>query len=400
MPRSQRQTLRRGHGEGTIFQRADGRWVARLSFGRDRSGKRLQKTVYGVTQREALEKLHALRVMRQQAGKLILSRESLEAFLNVWLTSHVEIHRAGKTIQEYRSVTKKYITPELGSLPLVKIDVERVADCQAQLARAGASANVRRRALRVLQIELNHAVKLRKLVANPCIGFDAPRHRRKQVTVLQPSECLALFEVCRQHRLGELIIVAGLTGLRKGELFALNWSDVDLGRQIVNVRTTLEELPSGVRIKEPKSESGRRTVAMPDAVVRAFKDRLRKAAEEGLSPARCACVFPNRIGGYLRSSNFDRSVWHPLRQQAGLPETFVFHDLRHCAASLLLAAGVDLKTIQIQLGHSDYSITANTYSHLLPNAQAPAAHKLNNLLEQVRPAASVDLSTSHSQDTG
>ncbi len=117
MPRSQRQTLRRGHGEGTIFQRADGRWVARLSFGRDRSGKRLQKTVYGVTQREALEKLHALRVMRQQAGKLILNRESLEAFLNVWLTSHVEIHRAGKTIQEYRSVTKKYITPELGALP-------------------------------------------------------------------------------------------------------------------------------------------------------------------------------------------------------------------------------------------------------------------------------------------
>ncbi len=90
----------------------------------------------------------------------------------------------------------------------------------------------------------------------------------------------------------------------------------------------------------------------------------------------------------------------PSASAAGLPETFVFHDLRHCAASLLLAAGVDLKTIQIQLGHSDYSITANTYSHLLPNAQAAAAHKLNNLLEQVQPAATVDLSTSHPQNPG
>lgn len=378
---------RRVSGEGTIFQRGDGRWVGRLSFGRDDSGKRLQRTVYGVTQKEALEKLQALRVMRQQAGKSILNRESLEAFLKSWLSNHVEVHRAGKTVQEYRGVLQKYILPGLGALPLVNIDCERVVQWQAQLSRAGASTNVRRRALRVLQIAMNHAVKLRRLVTNPCVGVDPPTHRRKQVTALEPQECLSLFEICRQHRLGELIIVAGLTGLRKGELFALNWSDVDLRRQVVNVHKTLEELPSGIRVKEPKSESGRRTVALPDDAVQAFHDRLQKAAEEGHGPERSPVVFPNRKGGYLRSSNFDRSVWHPLREKAGLPESFVFHDLRHCAASLHLAAGVDLKTIQIQLGHSDYSITANVYSHLLPNAQASAATKLSQFLQQKHFAA-------------
>ena len=147
------------------------------------------------------------------------------------------------------------------------------------------------------------------------------------------------------------------------------------------MRKTLEELPSGVRIKEPKSESGRRTVPLPDGALLAFQDRLQKAAEEGRGPERFPIVFPNRKGGYRRSSNFDRSVWHPLREKAGLPESFVFHDLRHCAASLLLAAGVDLKTIQMQLGHSDYAITANTYSHLLPNSHAAAARKLDQFLQ-------------------
>ena len=93
-------------------------------------------------------------------------------------------------------------------------------------------------------------------------------------------------------------------------------------------------------------------------------------------------VFPNIRGGYLLGSNFDRNVWYPIREAAGIAATFVFHDLRHTQASLMLAAGVDLKVIQKRLGHRDFATTANTYSHLLQNAEIDAVDKLAAMMQK------------------
>jgi integrase len=96
-------------------------------------------------------------------------------------------------------------------------------------------------------------------------------------------------------------------------------------------------------------------------------------------------VFPNVRGGHLRGSNFARYVWYPIREEVGISDTFVFHDLRHTQASLLLAAGVDLKLIQKRLGHADFATTANTYSHLLQNAQNEAVDKLSTMMGKTKP---------------
>ncbi len=133
------------------------------------------------------------------------------------------------------------------------------------------------------------------------------------------------------------------------------------------VRRTLEEL-RGLKLKEPKSAAGKRVVSLGSEAISALRSRLKKAQAEGFEPDEVPIVFPNTRGGYLRSSNFDRSVWYPIRKAAGIADTFVFHDLRHTQASLMLAAGVDLKVIQKRLGHRDFATTANTYSHLLQGA--------------------------------
>ena len=91
-------------------------------------------------------------------------------------------------------------------------------------------------------------------------------------------------------------------------------------------------------------------------------------------------VFPNTRGGHMRGLNFDRRCWYPIREAAGIPDTFVFHDLRYTQASLLLAAGVDLKVIQMRLGHRDFATTANTYSHLLQGAQDDAVSKVDAIM--------------------
>jgi hypothetical protein len=152
----------------------------------------------------------------------------------------------------------------------------------------------------------------------------------------------------------------------------------------VSFRRTLQEL-NGLSLKEPKTKAGKRIVSLGTEALDALKSRLAKAFDEGFEPEHVPIVFPNIRGGYMRGSNFDRNVWYPIREAAGIPETFVFHDLRHTQASLMLAAGVDLKVIQKRLGHQDFSTTANTYSHLLQNAENEAVSRVDDLMSKRAP---------------
>jgi integrase len=238
------------------------------------------------------------------------------------------------------------------------------------------------RTVKILRAALNQAVKLRLLPYNPCAALDKPKVGRKEVTPLEPEQCAKLFAACESHRLGDLIVPAAMTGLRKGELFALHWNAVNLDEGVLVVRSALEELSGGLKVKDPKTSAGRRVVALDAQAIKALRSRLKKAKKEGFEPEDVPIVFANERGGYLRGSNFDRRVWYPIRKAAGIPATFVFHDLRHTQASLMLAAGVDLKVIQKRLGHRDFATTANTYSHLLQNAQNEAVEKLSAMMKK------------------
>jgi len=350
---------KRGTGEGTVFQREDGRWVGSLSLGLDSKGKRQRKTVYGKTQAEVLQKLDDLKQQRKHGAKSIIGKDTLAGYLTGWLENDVALNRADKTYQEYEQTVRLYITPFIGGQKLTKLDGETLVSWQGKLARSGFTANMRLRGIRILRNALNKAVKLRKIPFNPIMALDKPKVIRKEVTPLEPEQCHRLFDECQKHRLGDVMILAAMTGLRKGELFALEWSAVNLAEGVLVVRRTLQEL-RGLKLKEPKTAAGRRVVSLGPEAIEALRSRLKKAQDEGFEPDEIPIVFANSRGGHLRGSNFDRNVWYPIRKSAGIPDTFVFHDLRHTQASLMLYAGVDLKVIQKRLGHRDFATTANT----------------------------------------
>lgn len=374
---------KRGTGEGTVFKRPDGRWVGSVSLGFDQHGKRIRKVVYGKTQKEVNDKLDDLKQQRKQGAKSIVGKDTLAAYLTRWLDD-VELNKEGKTHQEYEGAVRLYITPFIGSQQLTKLNGETLVSWQGKLARKGFTPNMRHRSIKVLRAALSKAVKLRIIPFNPCVSLDKPKVTRKEVTPLEPEECHKLFAACQKHRLGDVIILAAMTGLRKGELFAIEWSAVDLDEGVLMVRKTLQEL-RGLKLKEPKTTSGKRPISLDPVAVAALRSRLKKARDEGFDPDEVPIVFPNTRGGYLRGSNFDRNVWYPIRDGVGIPDTFVFHDLRHTQASLLLAAGVDLKVIQKRLGHRDFATTANTYSHLLQGAQNDAVKKMSALMKKSAP---------------
>ncbi len=375
---------KRNPGEGTIFQRGDGLWVGTISLGFGPDGKRQRKTVYGKTSAEVQDKLESLKQQRKHGLRSVVGKDTLAAYLQSWLDDDVILNKARKTYQEYEGAVRKYVVPFLGNHKLNSLTGEILIGWQARLARSKHSANTRLRSIRILRCALNRAVRLRLITLNPCAVLTKPRVVRKQTVPLELDQCHRLIAACQGHRLGDAIIVAAMTGLRKGELFALEWSAVNLSESVLVVRRSLEETDR-LRLKEPKTSAGRRVVSLGAEAVAALRRRLEKAVDEGFEPGQVPIVFPNTLAGHLRGSNFDRTCWYPIRAAAGIADTFVFHDLRHTQASLMLAAGVDLKVIQKRLGHRDFATTANIYSHLLQGAQPEAVDKVDRMMARQAP---------------
>lgn len=371
---------KRANGEGTISKRKDGRWQGMVTLGRDSSGKRVRRTVYGKTQQECRDKLDTL---RRQVGRNLdwkQQSDSVAKYLQGWLESTIKPNKAALTYEEYELTVRVHITPYIGKLKLAKLNASDLDRWQGKMIAAGKSNNTRMRSIRVLRNALNRAMRARIIEFNPVSGIDKPKVQRRDVAALEPDQCRRLIAQCESHRLGDIVTVAVMTGLRLGELLALQWSDLNLSEGVLSVRRTLEERKDGKAFKEPKSRAGRRAVSLDDTAIQAFKSRRRKAIAEGMKPEHIALVFPNTDGKWQSRGELSRQTWYPIRKAADIPETVRFHDLRHTHASLAIAAGVHLKIVQERLGHSTFQLTADTYSHLLKGADADAAERIGGLV--------------------
>ena len=203
-----------------------------------------------------------------------------------------------------------------------------------------------------------------------------PRAPRPERTALAPDQVRVLLDAARGERLEALYVVAVTTGMRQGELLALRWQDVDLDAAAVRVRATLSATKDGFEFAEPKSARSRRQLTLTHAAVTALRRHRTTQLEErlraGASWTDHDLAFASEVGGPLDGSNVLRRSFYPLLRRAGLPRVR-FHDLRHSAATLMLSRGVPLKIVSEILGHSQISITADTYMHVTPGMQREAA---------------------------
>jgi integrase len=179
-------------------------------------------------------------------------------------------------------------------------------------------------------------------------------------------------------RFEALYWVAITTGLRLGELFGLQWQDVDLRAGTISVCRSQSDVKGKLALSEPKTRKGRRLVTVPAQTVNALVEHRKRMMIEGLAGADR--LFCNVDGGPLRRSDFHRRSFKPLLRRAGLPN-IRFHDLRHTSASLMLSQGVHPKVVQERLGHSQISVTLDVYSHVMPGMQRDAADRLGALLK-------------------
>jgi len=384
-----KRTKRRGNSEGSIYQHTkSGRWIGMLSLGYGDDGKRKRRAIYGDTKREVQEQLRKFQHANEQGMLCEISVLTVSAYLRDWLKNKSASGKlADTTLSNYRSVIENHIVPgSIGGLRLQKLNPMAVQRFYTELENAGVGSHARLMIHIVLNAAIDRAIKLSLIPRNVCKGVERPEACKADIQPLTAEQVGTLLATARGTRLESLYGVAVGTGLRLGELFGLQWADVDLDKGTLSVRHTLQELSGKLTLKEPKTKTSNRNVELSEMAITALVDHRRRMMAEG--NAASPWVFCNQHGTPLRRSHFHRAEFKPLLKRAGLPDIH-FHALRHTMATLMLAAGVNVKVIQERLGHSKVGITLDTYSHVVPGMGRDAASKLDSMLTMAAKRATV-----------
>ncbi len=354
--------------------RKDGRAAASAMY----EGKRI--TRYGRTKTEARQKLDAY-LADLRAGKIVLGpKQTVAQYLTHWLEDSYRLQLRVSSVQKYRGLLKNHLIPAFGHLRLSDLTRQHVQSFYARKLGEGLSP----RTIKVIHVllsgALKEAVRDGLLAQNVCEYVTLPRVGVYEAHPFTQEECQRLIEATRGHWLWPFLLVAVTTGARRGELLALRWDDVDLVTGVVRIHRTVGRLTGlGYVENETKTVSGMRSVNLPRVAIdalceqRKYVDCLSRSAywnDRGL-------VFPGRFGNYMDDSHLLKR-FKVLLAQAGLPVVRL-HDLRHSAATLLLAAGVNVKVVQELLGHSSISVTLGMYGHVLPNMQREVKDKMDDM---------------------
>jgi integrase len=374
---------RRGRGEGSIHERADGLWEAKVSLGYDADGKRRRKTIYGKSKADVQEKLRALQNSAASGTLADGSKLTIAQYLDHWLNGPARECVGQTTWPRYEQLVRLRINPFIGGVRLTRLTPMHVEQMLADLRTAGVSARGRQMAVNVLSAAMKHATRLRPplIPFNPVASVAKPRPPRPEIKPFTPEQVGKLFEAAAEDRLFALYIVAIDTGMREGELFALEWDDIDFAGAGVMVQRALKELKGKVWVEDLKTEKSRRRIELSPAAVDALHEHRKRQLAEGNAGK---LVFCSPEGGYLRRPNVARRSFWPMLRRAGLPRVR-FHDLRHTAATLLLLANERTKVVSERLGHASTTTTEATYQHVLPTMQKQAAEKMNQILGQLLP---------------
>lgn len=373
---------RRGNNEGSIYRRKDGRWASTINLGRQ-DGKLRRKTFYGVTRQMVQEKLTDALHTFHQGLPITTERQTVGNFIERWLEDSVKPSVRPKTYASYSQVARLYLFPYIGKISLQKLTPQQLQAFLNNRVADGLSPRTVQYTHAVLRRALGQAMKWGLVSRNIALLVDLPKMSTHEVEPLTTEQVKVFLNEIRGGRLEALYLVAMGLGLRKGELLGLRWQDVDLDAETINVRVALQRIQGTLQLVELKTRRSRRTIALPQVVVDSLRSHRVRQMEERLAAGdvwqESGLVFTTAIGTPLEPRNVTRH-FHRLLEKAGLPRQR-FYDLRHTCASLLLAQGVQPRVLMEILGHSQISLTMNTYAHVMPQLEREAADKMDAALK-------------------
>ncbi len=367
-----------------------------MELGRDpATGKRKRiKRAFQGNQREAKKEMTRLMHEFETGAYIETTQLNLKDYLERWVNDYAKINLRPKTYERYEDLIGQHITPALGRIELSKLRPMHLQQFYAHLltngrlnGRGGLAPATVRQCHRIIHRALEMAVKWQVLTQNAAKAVEAPRVQRPEITVLTEEQINILLDKARDTTYYCTLVVAIYTGMRRGEIYGLRWKDVDFKNLKVSVRQTAQySKKQGIIFKDPKTATGRRSIAITPFVAKELKRHQVRQSEIKLyygthyenhdlviSQPNGRPAHPDSITSWLGK----------FTEKIGIPR-IRFHDLRHTHASLLLKQGVHPKVVSERLGHAGIIITLDTYSHILPGLQEEAMKKFDDALKQNR----------------
>ena len=371
--------------KGHIRERSPGCWAIILDARDPLTGHRKRRWhSFKGTKRQAQFECARLISEIQRGIHTEPNKITVAEFMERWLTT-VRPNVAPRTLERYAEIVRTYIRPVLGATPLAKLQPAAISVAYAaaltggrRKGTGGLSARTVHHMHRVLKQALGQAVRWQLLSRNPADLVDPPRVERPQMKVWDVAAMAAALESARQLRIFIPALLAGLCGLRRGEIVALRWRNVDLERGQLAIVESAEQTRAGVRLKAPKSGRGRK-VALPLKAVEELRAWRTRQAQElltlGVRLADDTFVCAREDGAMIQPQSLTHA-WDRFITAAKLPR-IRFHDLRHSHATHLLASGVHPKIASERLGHATVGLTLDTYSHVIPGMQEDAVARID-----------------------
>jgi integrase len=372
---------KRANNEGSIYRRkSDGKWVASITLDNGR-----RKVLYGDTKREVTEKLIKVRSEQQQGILPTDAKTKLSEYIQNWLESYRRTVRPNSH-QRACEMINLHVLPTLGNLQLDKLTPQHLDRLYKKLLETLSPTTVQN-VHNTLHKALSDAVKQGILLMNVSERVEAPRRNECEARVLTEEEMQIFLRASKNHPLYVLMLIDLSTGMRRGEVVGLKWSDLDLKKGIVQVRRAIVRHPTeqgGGYAEAPlKTKRSRRSIILPAYIVavleqyRAQQMSLVQNAGQAWNEQRWLFCKPD--SSHLNPQNDVYEAFKELLKQAGLPDIH-FHDLRYTAATTHLEMMTNPKIVQEILGHSNISITMDPYSHVLPPMHKDAMDNINEWL--------------------
>lgn len=380
---------RRANGEGSIRKRKDGRWEGRYTAGRDSAtGKPIYKNVLGKTQGEVKEKLKKAITDSQQLDVSKAKTYTVGAWIKLWYEVYAEPRLREKTKEYYLNYIDNHIVPRIGKVPLEKLmtiqiqkfynDLQKNGRVQRyahiELKDKGLSTRVVRGIHTLLNNCLEQAVAERIILTNPAKGCKLPKMEKKEMKIL-PQEKIGpyLIEADKRGLLAAYYLEL-TTGLRRGELLALLWTDLDVENKTISVTKQVNRIKGKLVVSQPKTQNSVRTLAVPQQAVDLL---IKEHQKHPWNPY----MFPSPKTGTMYDPDSFRHTHDKILKAIGA-EHIRFHDLRHTFATLSLKNGVDVKTLSSALGHYSAGFTLSTYTHATADMKRDAADTIGSVISR------------------
>jgi integrase len=375
--------------KGSIKRRSEGSWTIIYDLTRASSGKRRKKfeTVRG-TKKEA-EKLLAQRIHEVNSGKYVEDTPlTLEDFLWQWLTAHAATEVSPATYVQYEQLVRNHIAPKLGKHRVDKITPLQIKTFYAEARKSGrkdgqgglSGATVRHFHI-LLKQAFKQGIRWRVIRENPCDLLDAPQIGHQDRHPVDEATLVQLLDAAQGTTIWIPVVLAAGTGMRRGEVCALRWKDVNLKEGELQVRHSLSVTKGKLTLKQPKTDKGLRPIPLPSFLVEALvqhrASQRARIQQLGSAYEDNDLVVERGNGKYLYPDQISHG-FRDLTRQLGIKMRF--HDLRHTHATLLIKYGENIKVVSERLGHAGPGVTLAVYTHIDQEQHRGAADRIDALV--------------------